>query len=743
MLSFKYKNSLVRTFGLGTVSSAVAVCSALSFVAPQVAQAADGDFELEEIIVTATKRSESLQDVPISITAFGEAQLEAYRPANLEDLSGFVPNMYMPPAGERGVSTISIRGFGVGISRTSGKGVGVYIDGVYVGGNTAQNIEMADIARVEVLKGPQGTLFGRDTIGGAINITTKKPGNEFAGSVEAQTGNFGHVKLKANADIPLVEDTLTMRVAGLFKNSDGHILNEATGKKLEQEEVKSGHLQLYYTPSENFSARLSYTHVESDGRPASNGEPATNLFSDEVPYTVNIDAPQISTQNTDALSLSVEYEFASGHTLTSITGWSSVSDFYSQDVDMTPLSIFTKEYIGEEEEWSQELRLTSPENEKFDYLIGLYYFNGDYKLQDVFPLLGSSFLTAIGIPEAFHPTVDILDGQKRDLKVKSLAAFTHVNYHVTDDFTLFGGLRYTSDKKDTDYSMFGETFAVVGFATIDVVDGTKDDPISWALGARYAVTEDIMTYASVGRGFRSSSIKDYFVSAADLAVDGGFFTKPEFVTNYEVGVKLQAFDNKLRANVAAFYMDYTDIQTTISDPVVTFVRRYTNAAKATAKGFEADVVGVLSDRLQISGTLGYLTSEYDEYTPGPDLDFTGFTVSNTPEWTASAALDYNLPLGNGGQILAHADYRYASGPAGQLVPGTTTIVGGYGVVNAWAGYQSPDAKWNVSFWVENLFDANDPASSILWNSGFGPLLEHNAIRYERPRSYGVTLGYNF
>lgn len=742
-MSIKGQNSLPKKTGLGTVVSLGALCTALSLFPFQVVKAADNEFELEEIIVTATKRSESLQDVPISISAFGEAQLEAYRPTNLEDLGGFVPNMYMPPAGERGVSTITIRGFGVGISRTSGKGVGVYIDGVYVGGNTGQNIEMADIARVEVLKGPQGTLFGRDTIGGAINITTKAPGNEFSGHVEAEAGNFGAVKLKANVDVPLVEDTLTMRVSGLFKKSDGYIFNEATGKYLEAEEAKSGKLQLYYIPAENLTARLTYTHLERDDKPYSSGESATNLFSDEIPYLVNIDGPESSRQNLDALSLSVEYELAGGHTLTSITGWSSMNDFYDQDVDKTPLPIFTKEYIGEEEEWSQELRLTSPENEKFDYLVGLYYFKGDYKLQDVFPLLGSAFLSAIGIPDAFHPPVDILDGQKRDLKVESFAAFTHVNYHLTEDLTLFGGLRYTSDKKDADYAMFGEVFATVGFATIDVVDGTKDDPFSWTLGARYTVSEDVMMYASVSRGFRSSSIKDYFVSASDLAVDGGFFTRPEFVTNYEIGMKVQAFDNRLRANLAAFYMDYTDIQVGVRDPIITFVQRFTNAAKATAKGFEADIVAVLTDNLQVSGSLGYLTSKYDEYMPDPQTDYSGLAVANAPEWTTSVAVDYNLPLSNGGQIMLHGDYRYHTTPAGEPTPDSRTIFGDYGIANAWMGYQSPEATWRVTAWVENLFDSDHEAGNRLWNSGFGPLLEHNAIVYERPRTYGVTLGYNF
>ncbi len=722
-------------------SISVPILCLVSTIMPQVLSAAGNDW-MEEVVVTATKREASLQDVPISVTAFSETQLEAYRPSNLEDLGGYVPNMYMPPSGERNVSTITLRGLGAGISRTSGKSVGVYIDGVYIGGNTLQNIEMADVQRIEVLKGPQGTLFGRDTIGGAINITTRKPGNELTGHVETQIGRFDRAKLKASVDVPVVSDVMALRFSGLINKTGGYINNESTGKKLGKENLKTATIQAYYTPVDSLNIRLSYTHLKRDDNPNSAGESSTNLFSDQIPYLVNVNDPEFSQQESDSLSLSADYELSSGYRISSVTGWSAVDDFYAQDTDWTPLPIIAKEYIGEEKEWSQEIRLTSPEGERMDYLVGLYYFTGDYKLQDVFPTLSSNFLSAIGVPAAFHPTFDILDGQRRDIEVESLAIFTHLNYHLTDKLTIFGGLRYTADEKSTDYSMFGETFQVVGFSKIDVKADTKDEPLSWSIGGRYSFSDDVMAYASVARGFRSSSIKDYFVSGSDLQ-GGGFFTEPEFLTNYELGIKADVLDQKLRANMAVFYMDYTDIQVAISQPPNLFVRRFVNAAKAKVKGVELDLLAEITDNLHITATAGYLTSKYEKFKPDPLTDFKGFAVANSPEWTASLAADYSYPLSSGGSVSMHVDYRHATDPAGKSIPGSGTAVGGYGVANAWFGYQPASESWKVTLWVENLLDIDDSANSTLWNSGFGPFLEHETITYERPRTYGLTLRYNF
>jgi iron complex outermembrane recepter protein len=705
----------------------------------------DFSLELEEIVVTATKRSENLQDVPIAVTAFGKDQIDLLRSNNLQDLSGFVPNMYMPPAGNNNDVAISLRGIGNGVSRSSGKSVGVYVDGVYMGAGTALNMSMMDVESVEVLKGPQGTLFGRDTIGGAINITTQKPDNEFSAQAEIEKGNYGFYKVQAGASVPLVEDVLAMRISGQKIYSDGYIKNEQSSRKKDSEDTVSARVQFFYTPTDSFDLRLAYTHLRSDNRPNAAGESVTNLFSDQEPYTINVDAQEEAEQDLDNVALTIEYAFDSGLTLTSITGWSDISDFYTLDADFTPLSLMVQEYLGETEEVSQELRLTSPSHEKYDYLIGLYYLKSENNLLDSFPVLGNAYLSSFGFPDEVLPAIDILDGQRRDFTSESLAIFTHLNYHLTDELTIFGGLRYTSDEKEVDYALFGEVFSFFEINPVEKKSNTKDEPISWTLGTRYNFSDDIMVYTSAARGFRSSSIKDYFVTTADAQSDDGFFTKPEFVTNYELGLKLTGLDGSLQANIAAFYMDYTDIQVSVQQTETAFIRTLTNAAEASVKGIEMDLAARLTSNLRVSASAGYVTPKYENFMPEPDVDLSGKKIAGTPERTFSTAVDYSLLLGSIGELLFHADYSYRSEVILSSLTQTSDFikdsVKDVSHVNAWVAYERPEGDWRLTLWVRNLLDEDDVVGRDNFNSGFGPLIEHDTFVYQRPRTYGLSFGY--
>ncbi len=700
------------------------------------------DTVFEEVIVTATKRAQNLQDVPIAISAFSVDQIESLRSSNLRELSGFVPNLYMTPSTERNETTVTLRGLGEGVSRNSGQSVGIYVDGVYVSSATALNLAMMDVERVEVLKGPQGTLFGRDTLGGAINITTREPGNEVSGHIEAETGRFGQHKIQGGVDVPLMEDVLAMRISFQKEKDDGYIRNQYTGRKKGAENTGSARMQLFYSPTDSFSARLAYSHIKSDNRPNSGGEAVTGLYSDLTPYTTNLNGDERAEQDVDTLSLAMDYEFESGFTLTSVSGWSDVEDFYTIDSDFTPFPLIQEEYLGNTKEWSQEIRLTSPEYENYDYMIGAYYLKATNKLSDVYPEMGRNLLLFFEVPEDSIPT-DVLDGQKRDYISKSLAFFIHGNYHATEKLTIFGGLRHTSDKKEVDYAFFGETLPLLlGTEPLEAKRDTDDNPLSWTVGARYTFNEDIMGYTSVATGYRSSTIKDYFVSQADLDAASGFFTKPEYVTNYEAGLKMTGFDKRLRTNVSVFYMDYNDIQVSIEQPPYTFIKTLTNAGEATVKGVELDLMAVVTDQFRVTTSFGYLKAVFDEFSPSPGVDYSGENVGGGPALTSSISADYSIFVGSG-EVTLHTDYNYRGktilGPGVESV-GPYRDLRGYGVLNAWFGYES-QTGWNIALWAKNILDSDDIVNIDNWNSG-GPL-ETDSFMYERPRTYGLTVGYHF
>lgn len=690
----------------------------------------------ETVIVTATKRSEKLQDVPISITAFSGAKLEQLNPDNLSDLANQVPNLYMPPANESASQSITLRGLGAGVTRSGGRAVGVYVDGVYLSSDNLVNVPINDITSLEVLKGPQATLFGRDTIGGAINITTRKPSANFNGYIEGEVGNYRRTVLNAGVDVPLSPDKAYMRLSLRKFDYNGHIENRFDGTKADGKNQLSATAQLYLTPNDKTDVRLVYNHSYRRDNPTT-GENAGGNFSDQIPYSVNINVKEKFDQDSDALSLSMNYNFANGFKLTSITGWAKSSDKSLVDRDLTPVNVSTQSILYDVEDLSQEIRLTSPVIGKFDYLIGTHFLRSHVVNKDTYPLFGAAWLANIGFPPILP---DVLDGQTRDFTTKSAAIFAHSNYRFTDKFSVFAGLRYSEVQKDINHTTYGEVFGAFGFISANRQGKTKDGAYSWTVGAKYALNDAVKTYFTIANGFRSSSIKDDFITASDLLVPQGFATKPEYVTNYETGVKIRSTDGRLNANLAIFYMDYKDIQVSIAVPPLLFVRQLVNAGKAHMTGFESDASFVLTKNLILSGSLGYLETNYDEFALSPALVGHGF--GNSPDWTASIALDYRRNIAGYGKLMMHIDSSVMTVPS-DFAPNRSALeLGGYGTMNGSIGLETDNKKWNFSLWGKNLLDKHDTTGTTIWGAGLG-LNQHSVYIYQDPKTYGLTVKYRF
>ncbi len=698
----------------------------------------------DEIIVTATKRAQNIQDVPISMSVFGEKDIENLRAESLSDISQYVPNMYLPPAGEAGQNNITIRGIGGGINRSAGRAVGVYIDGVYVSADTALDVDTVDVERVEILRGPQGTLFGRNTIGGAINITTRPASlaaEYVTGRLQLEYGNFDHKRVLANAMVPLVKDRLSLRLSGLKTATDGYITNLNGGQKLGSEDRSAFRTQINFAPTDDLSARFSYDIQHRDDHPNSQGEPITNIGSDQIPYTVNVDQEERQTQTAQRASLQLEYETNTGFTLTSISAWSDVRDFYIQDGDRLPQAITVNQFDGAYEDITQELRVVSPQYEHFDYVAGLYYLKTQRLYSPTFPLMSTAFLDQVFfLPRAFHPA-DALDGQRIVSNDETIALYGHGNIKLTDKLSVFGGLRYTHDEKRVDYSIFGETFALFGLPALQSTQSLTNDPLSWNAGGRYKANENLNLYISTARGFRSATVKDDFIGQADLDAPTGFFTKPEFVTNYEAGFKLHSPAHKLRLNTSVFYMDYTDIQVSISREPFLFLRTLTNAAKAHIWGVETDIAWQVTANLNMSANAGYLKTQYDAFISEPGRDLSGTGFGTAPELSFSAALDYRRTL-LGGDWKTHIDYKNQTAPDDFKLR-TIPFVGSHAIINAWTGFAPENANWSVKLWVRNLANLDKPITNFHWGAGLGPLLDNVTRQYEKPRSYGLSFDYQF
>ncbi len=713
----------------------------------------DNGFVLEEIIVTATKRSSRLQDVPISISAVGSTTIKETGAQSLQDIAGLVPNFSFPTSRQAGEADIAIRGIfnNVEIDQIGfDVGYGVYLDGVFLGRPNAANAELGDIERVEVLKGPQGTLFGKNTIAGAINIVSKKPGNEFEGKVDVDAGNWNYFRVRGSVNIPLVDEKLAMRLSMNKAQRDGYVTNlTLNDDDIGSYEQFSGRLQIAYTPTDRTSVHLSLDGQSYEGKPYAFdniGGSAAEIGRDDVKYTEHADGASRSDSDGFGGSLLIEHEFDNAYILTSVTGYRDSSLFSVFDTEHTLLDGHVFQIDQSQKQFTQELRITSPSDNWYDYVAGVYYHrqNND---QDQETFFGPSFYGP-GMLANLH----LVDNE-------SYAAFVHSNIQLGHGFTLFGGLRFTHETKS--FERIDETtpdgFLGRGNGPFIVpTDKIKDEDISWTAGLRYTINDDMMAYASVSTGFKSGGFN---VSVRGSQVYDNLIVEPETVTAYELGMKTSWLDKRLTANIAAFYMKYKDLQVSVWDPFAGttggFVFR--NAAAMTSQGMELELSFRPTDELSFMAGVGYTDSTFDEFpgvqlprgigAPGDENDGildgrTNVAGQATPlaaKWNINASGVYEVPLSNGGAFVTRLDYVYTSGRYADRGFTNDDILPAQYLLNGRIGYRSPDDAWGIYLWGKNLTNQQKPEESRFFNFFRGRLIK----RYMEPRTYGVNMNYTF
>jgi iron complex outermembrane recepter protein len=425
---------------------------------------------IDTVIVTATKREENLQDVPVAISAFSE---EALREGNVQDARDLnAPNFVFPQMYTTSRSYISVRGIFQEVNNIGfDGGFSAYLDGVYLGRNMAYDVDMAGIERVEILRGPQGTLFGKNTIGGLMNVISKRPSQQFEGNVQAEFGNMNLRRVRGSVNLPIAQDVLAARLSVQKVDRDGYVTNLTGGPDGGSIDVISSRAQVLFTPVERLEVSLSLDYLDSDNIGYSSEVIASQStvpeLGDDRPFTYHPNKVPVERKWDKGAALTADYELGGGQTITSISGVRRTRTSWVLDGDATALDFYTENLNDQQDLLSQELRLASASGSKLDYVLGLYYYDEDADATDPIPFT------------ALYPGGPFLVYYNTRVNTEDYAAFAHLDWHLTDALTLYGGMRYTDETKELESERRVLPFSYViprGFVPGLTTDGTGMPP---------------------------------------------------------------------------------------------------------------------------------------------------------------------------------------------------------------------------------------------------------------------------
>jgi iron complex outermembrane recepter protein len=712
-----------------------------------------------EIIVSARRRSESLQDTPIAITAINAAQLEAKGSINIGDLMGAAPNLLITNQNSGGAAAnLAIRGLTYAdVEKSQEPTVGVVVDGVFIGTSTGQFFDFFDIDQIEVLRGPQGTLFGRNTIGGVINIKRTRPTGEFGVKAEASYGSFGSLAGRAVVNVPIIGSAFASKFFYFHNETDGFYRSGITGKRAGGSNNENfGASFLVQPEGSGFDAVFTVEkQIQRFDVTNANITNSTELFCGFIPavqcnrnttndlYTV-FTSPGVSNYSAPALTLEMNYDLG-GVKLTSVSGYRRSQENQTQDFDASSTDLYYTRRQQSYRQLSQELRAAGKISDSFDYVVGAYLFSSKYELLQHTRLF--AFNTAID-PIQADPNPQLVNGN-----TKSYAFFGDFNWEFADKLRLSFGGRYTRDKKQ-----LRNAFATTGLVGQGSGTFSKFTP---KIGVDYRPNDDVMLYASWSRGYRSGG----FSPRAATAITANVAYQPEVVDSYEIGTKLDLMDRRVQLNLAAFYSKYNSLQqnTTIPGGPTGNQTITSNAGSAIIKGIEADFTARPADGLRITGSIGYLDSGFKGFIVGNTLagairnfDYSANNLIYSPKITAALGADYTIDT-SFGSVMANIGYRYIDRYDQQIslgaltVPASptgTVIVNGndprvksdrQGLLDASlsAKFDIGGTKAKVTVYGRNLADDRGTTAAFtvagLWS--FASARE--------PRSFGASLGFEF
>lgn len=709
--------------------------SAMFTSAPATAQTppkgSDDPLALEKIVVTAQKRQQAVQDVPISITVLGEEALTKARITTLYDINQLAPNFEAVPA--PGTSAVTIRGVGGG-GRNIGfdTRVGIYIDGIYVGQAQAIGQPLFDIEQVEILRGPQGHLFGRNTVAGAVSITTRAPTKDFEGSIRAVVGNYGAREAYGTFAGPITDQVLG-KLSVATEKRDGYATNLFNNQKLNDLKRLTTRGQLVFLVSDKLKINVNADYSDTSQNIIL-GEPTTS-FSDRpfrtgpLPHgVVNFNTTPYINNDISGISMTANYVMDGGNTFTSVTGYRHTHQDRANDTDYSPQDILSINYVDDFKQSSQEFRITSPGNNKARYVVGAYYLG---EAADTVRVASSGVDAGL-----IRQPAGLRGINAGTVTTKTYALFSALDYDMTSALTLNLGARYTKEKKDFFYNLHGG--ATLGITTLDnYTDNRTENKVTPMIGATLALSKDTNIYAKYSTGFKSGGWNADFVRASQVA-DGLAFNT-ETVKSFELGLKGKLLGGRMQYDLSAFNSNFDNYQTFFFVPLPngTAILQLKNAAQVESRGIEASTRVRATQNLSFGLNLGILKTTYKSFPNGGGIgvDLSGQSVPDTPELTGALTLDYGIPMPSlGGRFDFYTDYGHRKG----TFQGTGLApFDARNLVNARFGFTTNDTKWNLSLWGRNLTKQD---YIIATGRDF---LGNNFVTRGQPRTYGIETKYNF
>jgi iron complex outermembrane receptor protein len=686
---------------------------------------------LEEILVTARKRDENMQDVPASVSALSAGELERRFDSDIRDFAGASPNIVIDDTqqGPGGVAAIYIRGIGVGdVEKSVDPAVGVVFDDIYIGQSSGSLLKAIDIDRVEVLRGPQGTLFGRNATGGVINLARSRPTYDLTGKARATYGRFDTFKIEGVTSTGL-SDNVAVKVSGAYEKSDGYMYNKFFKQPGQRSEFYAVSGALLFEPTENLDIQVSYDHQKTKQDPPqllAVNRP-TDLFCKAyaqcspkpgVPTSgdryVSVSDGRLDKNATFKLDMAVAkatYDVGPDMQIDYILGWLKTDETITQDFDTTPFTLYHTDRPARWRQTTNELRLTKGGTGPATFVLGAYLWDSEYtiNLKNYIGFAGPPLLTS---------------AQDVTQTNKSWAIYGEGDYDLTEKLTLTVGARYTKDKKssivnDLPVKIYGTLIEANPVATLPgTIKMAKPAEESWKkftprVSLRYELSDDSMVYGLWSRGYRGGGFngRPATLSAATIPYD------PETLDNYEIGFKTELADNRVRLNGSAFIMKYKDMQQDLDVPApgtsTGRENRTINASSAEFRGFELDLTAQLFDGFTLNGNLGYLDAKYkdffgDIYSTGKPVDASFLKIRRAPKWTGSLGGTYEQDIGNDASAWISGDVRYIGGHEITFLNNPNLRNGGQFLVDA-----SINARFNqttVSLFGKNL--ANEKGWTI-------------------------------
>jgi len=753
-------------------SSALAQAAPAATPPAKAAEAQAPSTVVGTVLVTARRRTESIQNAPVAVTAVNAEEIQKLFVYDLTDLDHQAPNVQIEAVGaiHRNAAVIFSRGIGyANVDQGQDPAVGVSVDGVFYARNIGALDDIMDIEQVEILRGPQGTLFGRNTIGGVVNITTKKANTEeWEAQASVRVGNLGRLDYSAILNVP-VSDTFAFRIAARSQYQDGPYTNTYTGpivnfpgptpqpdNRLGGFNVKTIRTSFHWEPIAPLTFDLSYTYIRdrSPSVGAQNGSVPTDLLSFAFgqpgygspggptnPYAIQRDFPSGDYQDTHQVTLNTRYK-APWFDVASVTGFIYNNNFSYSDYDSTAVPFLETGFQLHQWQVSQEIRFSSNNNGPLQWVAGGYFFTQRYDAAQHFYL----------------PILSPVAPYQDDLAVGhgwTYAGFGQLDYHVTRQLELSAGLRYTSDTKN----IFRVLQHPTGTPQVPLLDPDGGLPtetstdVTYHVGADYHFTPDLMAYAKYDTGFVGGG----FNTRSNLAATLGPFL-PEKAEATEIGLKSDWFEHRLRANLAAFWNNYQDLQ------VGTFIQIagvdgeqqiVANDAFERARGVELELNAAPTSALRINGSVGYLDAAYTQFTS--DLTGSPFYLNGqvnpcgglinhadksgpcyikpdySPNWTAHVEASYAFSLQQFGTLTPDLQVNYESKHYTDIFNLPVGTQPGFALVNGSLNWEDRDGRYRVSLWVKNMFDQRYILSAVPTAGLFTQLY------FADPRTYGIDL----